>query len=80
VPILADLAGTAVALVVSACSAAAPDATVPAAAPPGLAAEQFARLQRPVAGIVSDQWTNEGSRERAGEEPRSWTCSASVPA
>ena len=51
---------------VSACSAAAPE---PAATqqPPGLAAERFPKPQRPVAGIVSDQWSSEDSRERAGE-------------
>ena len=70
VPFLAMLAGAAVALAVSACSAAAPDATLPAAAPPGLAAERFPRPQRPVAGIVSDQWSSEDSRERVGEAAR----------
>ncbi|WP_090571096.1 class I SAM-dependent methyltransferase [Belnapia rosea] len=55
------------AFVVSACSAAAPDPVVSAEAPPGLAAERFPRPQRPVAGIVSDQWASEDSRERAGE-------------
>ena len=68
-PLLAGLAGAAVALVVSACSAAAPDAATPAAAAasPGLAAERFPRPQRPVAGILSDQWASEDGRERAGE-------------
>lgn len=70
VPLLAGLAGMALTLVVSACSAAAPDATLPTAAPPGLAAERFPRPQRPVAGIVSDQWTSEDSRERSGEAAR----------
>ncbi len=69
-PLLAGLAGMALTLVVSACSAAAPDATLPTAAPPGLAAERFPRPQRPVAGIVSDQWTSEDSRERSGEAAR----------
>lgn len=63
-PLLAALAGAAMALAVSACSAAAPE---PAPAPPGLAAERFPKPQRPVAGIVSDQWASEDSRERAGE-------------
>ncbi len=70
VPLLAGLAGAAMAFVVSACSAAAPDAVVSAAAPPGLAAERFPRPQRPVARIVSDQWASEDSRERAGEAAR----------
>jgi len=56
----------AVLVAVSACSAAASDAT-PAAAAPGLAAERFPKPQRPVAGIVSDQWSSEDSRERVGE-------------
>jgi predicted methyltransferase len=57
------------ALAVSACSAAAPEPAAPsaAAAPPGLAAERFPKPERPVAGIVSDQWSSEDSRERAGE-------------
>lgn len=60
------LAGVAaVALAVSACSAAAPEPAAPA--PPGLAAERFPKPARPVAGIVSDQWASEDSRERAGE-------------
>ncbi len=51
---------------------AAPDAGAPPApavalAPPGLAAGLFPRPARPVAGIVSDQWASEDSRERAGE-------------
>jgi predicted methyltransferase len=54
-------------MIVCACSAAAPDATVPTAAPPGLAAERFPRPQRPVASIISDQWASEDSRERTGE-------------
>jgi SAM-dependent methyltransferase len=68
--LLAGLAGAAAALVVSACSAAAPEAGVSAAAPPGLAAERFPRPQRPVASIISDQWASEDSRERAGEAAR----------
>ncbi|GAA0580419.1 methyltransferase domain-containing protein [Craurococcus roseus] len=60
------LAGVAaVALAVSAWSAAAPEPVAPA--PPGLAAERFPKPERPVAGIVSDQWASEDSRERAGE-------------
>jgi SAM-dependent methyltransferase len=65
-PLLAALVGAALSSAVSACSAAAPDATAPAAAP-GLAAERFPSPGRPVAGIVSDQWASEDSRERAGE-------------
>lgn len=63
------LAGAAaVALAASACSAAAPDRAAAAAqAPPGLPAERFPAPGRPVAGIVSDQWSNEAHRERAGE-------------
>lgn len=67
VSLLVGLAGAAMTLVVSSCSAAAPGDTVAAAAPPGLAAEQFPKPQRPVAGIVSDQWSSEDSRERVGE-------------
>ncbi len=69
-PVLAALAGIAATLVVSACSAAGPDAAVAAAAPPGFAAARFPKPQRPVAGIVSDQWASEDSRERAGEAAR----------
>lgn len=69
-PLLAGLAGAAIGLVMSACSAAAPDASVSPAGPPGLAAERFPRPQRPVAGIVSDQWASEDSRERVGEAAR----------
>jgi SAM-dependent methyltransferase len=65
--LLAGLMGLAAALIVSACSVAAPDVTAAAAASPGLAAERFPRPQRPVAGIVSDQWASEDSRERVGE-------------
>ena len=61
---MASLAGVTLALGISACSAAAPDA---AAAPSGVPAERFPRPQRPVAGIVSDRWTDEDGRERAGE-------------
>ena len=58
----------AAALAVSACSAAAPEPTAAQAPPPpGLAAERFPKPDRPVAGIVSDQWSSEDSRERAGE-------------
>lgn len=71
-PLRAALAGLALALAMSACSAATPErAAVPTAPPlpppPGLAAERFPKPQRPVAGIVSDQWSSEDSRERAGE-------------
>ena len=66
-PLLAALAGAAMALAVSACSAAAPESASPAAAPPGLAADRFPKPERPVAGIVSDQWSSEAHRERAGE-------------
>ncbi|TDH60592.1 methyltransferase domain-containing protein [Dankookia rubra] len=66
-PLLAGLAGAAVTLIVSACSAAAPNGAVPAVAPPGLAQERFPKPQRPVASIISDQWAGEDSRERAGE-------------
>ena len=66
-PLLAALAGAALSAAVSACSAAAPDAAPAPAAAPGLAAERFPKPERPVAGIVSDQWSSEDSRERAGE-------------
>ena len=36
-------------------------------APPALAAGRFPRPARPVAGIVSNQWSSEDQRERAGE-------------
>ena len=65
-PLLAALAGAALSAAVCACSAAAPEAA-PAPAAPGLAAERFPKPERPVAGIVSDQWSSEDSRERAGE-------------
>ncbi len=70
-PIRAALAGAALALAVSACSAAAPERPAPVAPPlapaPNLPAERFPQPARPVAGIVSDQWSSESSRERAGE-------------
>ena len=69
-PVHAALACIAMALAISACAAAAPDAAVPASGPPGFAAERFPKPQRPVAGIVSDQWASEDSRERAGEASR----------
>ncbi|MBL6459368.1 methyltransferase domain-containing protein [Belnapia sp. T6] len=69
-PLLAVLTGAAMALAVSGCSAAAPEGAVSSAAPPGFATERFPRPQRPVAGIVSDQWASEDSRERAGEAAR----------
>lgn len=52
-------------LALAACAS--PPAAAQAEAPPGLAAERFPRPQRPVAGIISDQWASEDSRERAGE-------------
>jgi predicted methyltransferase len=68
---LARLAGAAMALAVCACSAAAPEPVAPPLAPAGgLAAERFPKPERPVAGIVSDQWASEDSRERAGEAAR----------
>ncbi|MFC7694022.1 hypothetical protein ACFQY5_35375 [Paeniroseomonas aquatica] len=66
-PLLAGLAGAATTFVVFVCSAAAPKATVSAAAPPGLPAKRFPKPPRPVAGIVSDQRSNEDSREGTGE-------------
>ncbi len=69
-PLLAALAAAAAALAVSACSsAAAPDRARAEERPaaPGLAAGRFPKPERPVAGIVSDQWSSEDSRERAGE-------------
>lgn len=39
-------------------------------APPGIPADRFPKPLRPVAGIVSDQWSNEDTRERAGEAAR----------
>ncbi|MFC7690956.1 class I SAM-dependent methyltransferase [Paeniroseomonas aquatica] len=62
VALLAGLAGAAAAL--------AAEARGPAQGPPGLAAERFPRPQRPVAGIVSDRWSSEDSREHAGEAAR----------
>lgn len=67
------LAGVAMTLAVAACSADARDrgtAPSPLPPPPGLAAERFPKPERPVAGIVSDQWSSEDSRERAGEAAR----------
>ena len=64
-PLLAALAGAAAA-VLCACSAAADGPAAPLA-PPGLAADRFPRPARPVAGIVSDRWSDEDRRERAGE-------------
>ena len=55
------LLGLALTLGVAACA----ETTEPG--PAGLAAERFPRPQRPVAGIISDQWASEDSRERAGE-------------
>ena len=69
-PLLAaSLAGAAMAAAVAACSVAAPEPVAPplASARPGLAADRFPKPERPVADIVSDQWMNEDSRERAGE-------------
>lgn len=62
----AALVGALAAIAASACSAAGTD---PAAylAPPGAAAERFPRPGRPVAGVVSDQWSSEHERERSGE-------------
>lgn len=62
--------GMALTLVVPDCSAIASDMILPGAGPPGLAAERFPLPHRPVAGIVSDQWASEDSRERAGEAAR----------
>ncbi|WP_201445464.1 class I SAM-dependent methyltransferase [Belnapia sp. F-4-1] len=67
---MAALACIAMALAISACSAAAPEAMMSASGPSGFAAERFPKPQRPVAGIVSDQWASEDSRERAGEASR----------
>ena len=39
-------------------------------APPGIPADRFPKPQRPVAGIISDQWSNEDTRERVGEAAR----------
>lgn len=55
----------AVVLVVFAGPAAGQPASATAAA--GVPAERFPKPVRPVASIVSDQWANEDSRERAGE-------------
>jgi SAM-dependent methyltransferase len=61
------LAGAALALAVGACSAAPGPAVAQEPAPPGLAAQRFPKPARPVAGIVSDQWSDEDGRERVGE-------------
>lgn len=53
-------------LAVTPAAAAAQDSVAPLA-PPGLAAERFPRPERPVAGIISDQWATEDGRERTGE-------------
>jgi SAM-dependent methyltransferase len=70
-PFRSALAELAIAVAVAACSAAAPEPAAPpasAGAPrPGLAADRFPKPERPVADIVSDEWMNEDSRERAGE-------------
>ena len=39
-------------------------------APPGIPADRFPKPLRPVAGIVSDQWSSEDTRERVGEAAR----------
>ena len=39
-------------------------------APPGMPADRFPKPLRPVAGIVSDQWSSEDTRERVGEAAR----------
>jgi SAM-dependent methyltransferase len=36
-------------------------------APPGIPASQFPKPSRPVASIISDRWSNEDTREHAGE-------------
>jgi len=36
-------------------------------APPGIPAGQFPKPSRPVASIISDRWSNEDTREHAGE-------------
>ncbi|MBD0272575.1 MAG: methyltransferase domain-containing protein, partial [Acetobacteraceae bacterium] len=64
-PVALLAVATAAALAVSACSAAVSEPAAPA--PPGIAAERFPAPGRPVAGIVSDQWSDEDGRERAGE-------------
>ena len=40
------------------------------AAPPGIPANRFPKPLRPVAGIVSNQWSSEDTRERVGEAAR----------
>ncbi len=37
------------------------------AAPPGIPADRFPKPLRPVASIISNQWSSEDTRERAGE-------------
>lgn len=60
-------------LVVSGCAAAQPQPSAPATAalvplaPAGLAAERFPAPTRPVAGIISDSWSDEAARERLNE-------------
>ena len=39
-------------------------------APPGIPADRFPKPQRPVASIISDQWSSEDTRERVGEAAR----------
>ena len=39
-------------------------------APSGIPADRFPKPLRPVAGIVSDQWSSEDTRERVGEAAR----------
>lgn len=39
-------------------------------APPGIPADRFPKPLRPVAGIVSNQWSSEDTRERVGEAGR----------
>ena len=39
-------------------------------APPGIPADRFPKPLRPVASIVSDQWSSEDTRERVGEAAR----------
>lgn len=67
---LAALAGAAMAFAAPARSAAAPEPSTAAATPPGLAVERFPKPERPVANIVSDQWSSEDGREKAGESAK----------
>ncbi len=39
-------------------------------APPGIPADRFPKPLRPVASIISNQWSSEDTRERAGEAAR----------